>query len=470
MDQVQRPPASGDATRPVISTWWGELRALLALGWPLILAQIAQNALITTDVVMIGWLGGKYLAAATLANALFIGIQLLGVGITSAVAPMVAQAIGSGETGSVRRTVQQGLWVALALVVLLLPIVWNIGPIYIAIGQDPELTAMAEIFVHYAVWLFIPAFMIIVLRSFLSALGSTRVILVITLVGVVLNAVVDYALIFGNWGFPRLELAGAGIATTLVNVAMFLMMALYIALRPRFASYRIFAQLFRPDWAQFWTIWKVGGPIGLLLLAEVSLFTFAALLQGRLGSDEIAAHAVALQLISLAFMTPLGLSQATTVRVGIAYGAGDGAGVARAGWVALFATLAFMTTTALIFIAIPHMLVGLFLDAGNADNLRPLALAAQFLLVGALFQLADGAQVSMVGALRGLTDTRLPLIIALGGYWGIGFPVAWILGFHTEMRGVGIWFGLAAGLGAVALALTIRFGIRSRQVARLHPA
>lgn len=470
MDHVQRPPALGDATAPAILTWWGELRALLALGWPLVLAQIAQNALITTDVIMIGWLGGKYLAAATLANALFIGIQLLGVGITSAVAPMVAQAIGAGETGSVRRIVQQGLWVALVLVVLLLPIVWNIRPIYLAIGQDPELTALAEIFVHYAVWLFIPAFMIIVLRSFLSALGSTRVILVITLVGVVINALVNYALIFGNWGFPRLELAGAGIATTLVNVAMLLMMALYIALRPKFAGYRIFSGLFRPDWPQFWTIWKIGGPIGLLLLAEVSLFTFAALLQGRLGTDEIAAHAVALQLASLAFMTPLGLSQATTVRVGIAYGAGDARGMARAGWVALLATLAFMATTAVLMVSIPHTLVGLFLDAGNPDNARPLLLAAQFLLVAALFQLADGAQVSMVGALRGLSDTRLPLIIALAGYWGIGFPTAWLLGFYTDLRGVGIWFGLAAGLAAVAVALTIRFAVRSRQLGRISEA
>lgn len=470
MDQVQRPPESGAARQKPIGTWWGEFRALLALGWPLILAQIAQNALITTDVIMIGWLGGKYLAAATLANALFIGIQLLGVGITSAVAPMVAQAIGAGDRASVRRTVQQGLWVALALVVLLLPVVWNIRPIYLAIGQDPELTALAEIFVHYAVWLFIPAFMIIVLRSFLSALGSTRVILVITLAGVVLNAACDYALIFGNWGFPRLELAGAGMATTLVNVAMLLMMMLYIALRPRFAAYRVFSELFKPDWQRFFDIWKIGGPIGLLLLAEVSLFTVAALLQGRLGTDEVAAHAVALQLASLAFMTPLGLSQAVTVRVGIAYGSGNSQGIGRAGWVALVATLGFMTTTALAFVLMPHALVALFLDPTNPDNARTLVLAAQYLLVAALFQLVDGAQVSMVGALRGLTDTRLPLIIALAGYWGIGFPVAWVLGFYTELRGVGIWLGLAAGLAAVAVALTIRFAIRSREAMRAQPA
>lgn len=471
MNQVE-PALRGSAPAKFSALgWMGELRALLALGWPLVLAQIAQNALLTTDVIMVGWLGGKYLAAAALANALFICVQLFGVGITSAIAPMVAQALGAGDLRSVRRTVRQGLWVALALVLMLLPIVWNIRPIYLAIGQDPELSAMAEVFVHYAVWLFIPAFMMIVVRSFLSAHGATRPILVITLAGVVINGLLDYALIFGNWGFPRLELAGAGIATTLVNTLMLAMMICYITLHRRYRRYHIFARLFEADWPRFFEIWKVGGPIGLMLLAEVGLFTLAALLQGWLGTDEVAAHAVALQLASLAFMLPLGLSQATTVRVGLAVGEGNSEGVRKAGWVALGTTLVFMTIAASIFVAFPHQLVGLFLDPTNPANVRPLELAAQYLLIAALFQVVDGTQVSMAAVLRGMSDTRIPLIIALVGYWSVGFPVAYLLGFPAGMRGIGIWLGLAAGLAFVAVALTSRFALRERfGLIRLHGA
>ncbi len=440
----------------------GELKELLRLGWPLVLAQLAQNALFTTDVIMIGWLGSKYLAAATLANALFVGIQLFGVGVTSAVAPLVAQARGSGNLRAIRKTVQMGLWLSLALVALLLPLAWNIKPIYLAIGQDPELSAMAESFVHTAVWLFVPAFMIVVLRSFLSALGATRVILVITLAGIPLNVLFNYALIFGNFGFPRLELAGAGIATTLVNVVMLLMMVAYIVLHKRHRRFHIFARLSAPDLPAFLQLLKIGLPIGLMLLAEVSLFTCASLLQGWIGEAEVAAHAVALQLSATAFMVPLGLSQATTVRVGLALGQGDRHGVGIAGWTAFGVTLAFMSSTALLMVLFPHQLVGLFLDGTVAENMRPLSMAATFLSVAALYQLADGGQVAMAAALRGISDTRMPLVIALVGYWGVGFPTSYIAGFVFGLGGMGIWYGLAAGLGAVAVALTVRFAMRER--------
>jgi MATE family multidrug resistance protein len=440
----------------------GELKELLLLGWPLVLAQLAQNALFTTDVIMIGWLGSKYLAAATLANALFVGIQLFGVGVTSAVAPLVAQARGSGNLRAIRKTVQMGLWLSVVLVVLLLPLAWNIKPIYLAIGQDPELSALAESFVHTAVWLFVPAFMIVVLRSFLSALGATRVILVITLAGIPLNVLFNYALIFGNFGFPRLELAGAGIATTLVNVVMLLMMVAYIVLHKRHRRFHIFARLSAPDLPAFLQLLKIGLPIGLMLLAEVSLFTCASLLQGWIGEAEVAAHAVALQLSATAFMVPLGLSQATTVRVGLALGQGDRHGVGIAGWTAFGVTLAFMSSTALLMVLFPHQLVGLFLDGTVAENMRPLSMAATFLSVAALYQLADGGQVAMAAALRGISDTRMPLVIALIGYWGVGFPTSYIAGFVFGLGGMGIWYGLAAGLGAVAVALTVRFAMRER--------
>lgn len=454
---------ASSAATPFSSHSWGtEFRALFKLGWPLILAQLAQSALFTTDVIMAGWLGPKYLAAAALANALFICIQLFGIGVVGAVAPLVSQAIGARDLRAIRRIVRQGIWLSLILFVLLLPLAWNIGPIYRWIGQDPELVALAEIFIHYAVWLMLPAFLIITLRSFLAAHGATRVILLITIAGVFVNAASNYALMFGNWGFPRLELAGSGISTTLVNVVMLILSIAYIVTHRRFRRYHIFHDLLKPDWPHLWGLIRVGAPIGFMLLAEVALFTSASLLQGYLGEAEIGAHSIALTIASLAFMVPLGISQATTVRVGIAFGEGNAEGIRKAGWAAMVLTLGFMTCTAIVFLLFPHQIVGLFLNPSLPDNARPLALAASFLIVAALFQIFDGAQVTMAAALRGLSDTNMPLLIALFGYWAVGFPTAWFLAFHFGLRGVGIWIGLAVGLAVVGLILTIRFILRDR--------
>lgn len=455
-------PDSGVAA-PLSSAGWGaEFRALFGLGWPLIVAQLAQISLVATDTIMLGWLGPKYLAAAALANALFIATQLFGMGVVGAVAPMAAQALGSGDPQSVRRTVRQGIWMALLFAVLLFPVIWNIAPIYRLLGEDLELTSMAERFIHFAIWLIFPAFMIVVFRSFLSAHGNTRAIFLITVAGVIVNGLVDYALIFGNWGFPRLELAGAGIATTTVSFVMLIIMVAYTLTRAEFRPYRILHNFFRPDWPRFVELLRIGLPIGLMSLAEVLLFTSASLLQGWIGQDAVAAHAIALQLASISFMVPLGLSQAATVRVGLALGADNPDGIRKAGWTALAGTLIFMSATAALFLAIPHALVRLFLDPANPANAEAITLAVSYLLVAGLFQLFDGAQVTMGAALRGLSDTTMPLVIALFGYWAVGFPVAYVLAFPLGLAGVGIWFGLAAGLAATALILTIRFALRDR--------
>jgi MATE family multidrug resistance protein len=458
-------PATGarDAIAPPAArTWTGELKALFVLGWPLIVSQLAQNALLTTDVIMMGWLGPKYLAAGALAHSVMFCLLLFGVGMIGAVAPLVAQALGARQQKSVRRIVRQGLWASLLLGAIITPIIWNLRPLLLFLGQDAELAAMAESFAHTACWLMAPAFGIIVLRSFLSAHGATRVILWITIAGVIVNALSNYLLIFGNWGFPRLELAGSGLSTTMVNIVMFGLMLAYVLTHRKYKRYHILARFFEADWEHFRQIFRIGLPIGLMLVAEVALFTSATLMQGWISSASVAAHAIALQLASLTFMVPLGISQATTVRVGLAYGEQSPQGVRLAGWVSLATTLIFMSSTCALFLLIPHTLVGLFLDPANPENAETLTLAASFLVVAALFQLVDGAQVSAGSALRGLSDTMMPLILALIGYWGVGFPVAYIFSFVLGFKGVGIWAGLAAGLAFAAISLVARFAMRER--------
>lgn len=469
MDTKAAASVSG-AARSLSSHGWGaEFRALFTLGWPLMVAQLAQISLNTTDVVMLGWLGPKYLAAAALASAFFVAIQLFGMGIVEAVAPMVAQALGARDYRSVRRTLRQGIWAGILIALVLVPVAWNIAPIYRWLGQNEELIGMAERFVHYAVWLIFPAFQIIVFRSFLSAHGATRVILLITVAGFFVNAFCDWLLIFGNWGFPRLDLAGAGIATTVTNIAMLAFTIAYTLWHRRFRRYHIFHNFFRPDWPRFRELFRIGFPIGVMRLAEVLLFTSAALLQGWLGEDEVAAHAIALQLASISFMVPLGISQAATVRVGLALGERDREGIRRAGWMALLVTLLFMAATAIAFLLVPGPLVALFLDPANSANTHAIGLATSYLIVAGFFQLFDGTQVTMSAALRGLSDTRMPLVIALVGYWLVGFPVSYLFGFPLGLRGVGIWMGLAAGLAAVGLVLTLRWAMRERLGLTAHP-
>jgi len=463
-EMLQTSVAGGrDPIAPAVArTWTGEFKALFTLGWPLILAQLAQNALHTTDVILMGWLGPQFLAAGTLSASVIICLQLLGVGLVGAVAPMVAQALGARERRSVRRIVRQGLWVAILLAAIITPIVWNLAPLLIWLGQDPALARLAEPYSHTVVWLMAPAFGIVVLRSFLSAHAATRVVLVISVAGVFVNFAIAYALMFGNWGFPRLGLAGAGIATSTVNFVMFGLMLGYVLMHRKFRRYTILARFFEADWPHFREIFKIGTPIGLMLVAEVGLFTSAALMQGWIGASSLAAHAVALQWGSLAFMVPLGLSQATTVRVGLAYGERSASGVRLAGWVSLGTTLVFMSLTCVTFLLIPHHLVGLFLDPAKPENGEALALATSFLMVAGVFQLVDGAQVSAGSALRGLSDTTMPLILALIGYWAVGFPIAYVFGFVFGWQGFGIWCGLAAGLAFAAIALVTRFAMRER--------
>ena len=461
-EQVTAAPGGGAASVSTRSGWGAELRATFALAWPLVIAQLAQNALTTTDVIMLGWLGPRYLAAGTLATTFLMPFLVGGIGIVGAVAPLVAQARGARDIKAVRRIVRQGLWAAILLAALMVPILWQIRPIFAFLGQDPEASLMAEQFIHLAAWMLFPALAIIALRSLLSAFDATRIILVITLGGVLFNALLNYVLIFGHFGFPRLELRGSAIATVLTNILMFGLMLAYVLRHPRFKRFYVLMRFWMPDWPRFREIFRIGTPIGLTVLAEVGLFTAAAFLMGWLGTDEIAAHAIALQSASMAFMVPLGLGIAATVRVGRAYGRSDPEGIRKAGWTAFVLGTGFMAITCALFLTIGPTIVSWFLDPRVPENANALTLAATFLVVAGVFQLVDGAQVVAAHALRGLSDTKVPMMLAILGYWAVGLPIAYVLGFVVGWRGVGIWIGLAAGLAFVAVVLVARFAMRER--------
>lgn len=308
----------------------------------------------------------------------------------------------------------------------------------------------------------LPALFYIVLRSYVGALEMPVWSLVVGLAGVVYNALVNYALIFGKFGLPALGLTGAGIGSTSANLFMFLAMAIVVTRHRRFRRYHLFGHFWRPDWQRFREVWRLGLPIAVTIGLEITVFNAAVFLMGLIGAESVAAHAIALNLAALTFMIPLGLSQAVTVRVGLAYGRRDRDGVRRAGWTAFVLAVSFMAAMALLMLAIPYQLVTLFLDPADPANATVIPLAISFLFVAALFQIFDGAQAVGAGMLRGLHDTRMPMIYAAIGYWLIGLAIGVWLAFGAGWQGFGIWVGLAIGLAVVAVLMMARWLRRER--------
>lgn len=455
----------GTPAGPDRSHWRTEFVAMCKLAVPLALAQIANIALNTTDVVMMGWLGPKHLAAGTLAANLIFPCMLFSIGILTATGAIMAQELGGRQYKGVRRTVRQGFWVILMIFLPVGTFLWFGQDVLLLLGQEAITSAMAEGYLRTALWSVPPALGFIVIRNFIAAHERPRPAVVIAVVGILVNAALDYVLIFGKFGFPRLELVGAGIATTLVHVVMFAAMIGLTLTDRRYKRYFLYVRFWRSDWPRFREILSIGVPIGFTILAEAGLFAASGLLIGLLGSDALAGHAVALQCTAIAFMVPLGISQAATVRVGRAIGAGHPELVAAAGWSAIIVALIFVLLPAGLFIFLPDQLVGLFLGTRTPLNDAAFGFAVSFLWVAAFFQLADGAQVVALGALRGMKDTRVPLVMAVICYWPVGFGVAVGLGFWAGLGGVGVWLGLAVALTVVGVALSWRFHLNTRKLA-----
>lgn len=451
--------------------WRAEARAMLALAWPMILTNLAQTAMTTTDVMMMGRLGPDALAAGTLGANLYFMPMIFGLGLILATSPMMAFELGRRRHSvrDVRRTVRQGLWIATAVAVPIWALLWHTETILATMGQDRDLAREAGNYVRAMQWAVLPFYFYIVLRSFISALERPRWALVIVFAAVGFNVFANWCLMFGNLGFPALGIVGSGIATTLSSLLMFAGMAAVVMLERRFRRYRVFGRFWRPDWPRFREMLRLGLPIAGILAFEVTIFNAAALVMGLIDAVSLAAHAIAIQIASISFMVPMGLSQAATVRVGRAFGAGDREGIARAGWTAFAMGVGFMAVMAMLMLFLPRLLIAGFVDLGAPENQSVIALAVTFLALAALFQVVDGAQAVAAGMLRGLQDTTMPMIYAAIGYWGVGLPLGIWLAFPGGLDGVGIWIGLSSGLLVVAILLVGRWLQRDRLVAARMP-
>lgn len=441
------------------NSWKSHFLATLALGIPLIGAQLAQLGINVTDVFIMGRLGTAELAAMVLASQYFFTLFIFGSGFSTAVVPLAAQAFAQGDTMQVRRSVRMGLWVAVAFSILTLPAIWHAENVLVFAGQDPHVAKLAGDYLLIAGLGMIPGLAFMVLRSFLSAVGHAGFILYVTLIILVFNAVCAYCLVLGHFGLPALGMFGASIVALAANILGLLLTIVYIQRVEALRAYEVFVRFWRSDLHVLWEVFRLGLPISLTILAEVSLFTVASLLMGWIGTTELAAHGIALQWASVAFMIPLGLAQAATVRVGVAVGAGDHEALVRASWVVIAISVTCSVIGGLIYALIPFELASLYLDQSKPDASAVLAYAGGLVVIAGIFQLVDGLQAIAAGLLRGIKDTTVPMILALIAYWAIGFLLAYVLAFPLGFGGVGVWIGFLFGLLSASVLLLGRYAI-----------
>ena len=429
----------------------------MKLALPLIGSQVAQFAIGLTDAIMLGWYSLEAFAAQVLGGSFFFIVLILGSGFAFALSPVVATAAAQDDQILIRRSTRMSFWLVAFYGVITVPFLLVSEPIFLAIGQEPNLSYEATQYLLIQGYSVFPALFVMVLRSYLSSLEQAGMILYVTLSAVALNALINYLLIFGSFGFPEMGLRGAAVASLLVHFFSFVALAVYAAWRN--PGHELFSRFWRPDWEAIGNIFKLGWPIGLTVLAEVGLFTAASVMIGWVGVVELGAHGIAMQVASLTFMFHLGLSHAVTVRAGNALGRNDSEGLRRGALVAIVISLGFAILASALFVAFPEPLLKVFVSPKEPNLEALLAKGVVLLYLAAIFQLADGLQVIGTGLLRGLQDTRVPMLFAGFSYWAVGVASGYVFGFVFDLGAEGVWYGLVLGLFTASILMLGRFRI-----------
>ncbi|OCK57801.1 MATE family efflux transporter [Bradyrhizobium sp. LMTR 3] len=431
-----------------------ELAETLKLAVPIALTQLGQIAMMTTDIALIGRLGSEAMAAAALAHTVFFVSFTFGMGLVSAVAPLAAQAFGARNPNLIRRSLRVGMWAAFLMSLPMMALSFYGEQILLMLGQAPTAARLAQEYLLGLTWSVLPALWFMAIRGFMSAVNRPEPILWITLAAIPANALLVYLLLYGAFGLPQLGLFGAGLATSIVNLGTFLAGLWFAARRRPFRKFQILGHFWHVDWKLMRQLVVIGAPISLSFLLEYGLFGAAGLLMGIISTTALAAHQIALQVAAILFMVPFGIGMAATVRVGHAIGRGDAGAVRRAGYVATWLGIVLAAILTLAVVISRFGIARIFLGE-NTDATAELS--ATLLLVGSTFFIADAIQTIAAGSLRGMNDTRVPLLFAILSYWLIGFACACWLGFRTSLGAVGVWSGLSVGTAVYATLLLLRF-------------
>ncbi|BAZ09273.1 multi-drug efflux transporter [Calothrix sp. NIES-4071] len=427
-----------------------EIKSLLHLSVPLASAQIAQAATGFVDTVMMGWLGQETLAAGGLATTTFTTLLVSATGVIVAVSPLVAEAFGSGNNVKIRQVTRQGFWLSLLLSIPLMILLAHADSLMLQLGQAPEVVRTAKTFLDFIVWGFLPALTFAMLKSVISSLSQVRPIITIVVVGTLFNAIGNYILGFGKLGFPAMGLSGIAIASVLSQWLMLTLLIIYTLKHPQLKTFQLFKNLHHIEPKILREMIWIGAPIGISFAFETGLFSVTTYLMGLLGTDTLAAHQIVFQTIVVIFMVPLGMSFATTIRVGWWNGQNNSDGVRRTANISMCLGAIFMTCMAVVLLLFPRQIISLYLDINKPENAKILPLFTSMLAVAAISQILDGVQTTAQGALRGLKDTRVPMLLSFVAFWVVGLASGYFLGFHLGLNGVGLWIGQAVGVGTSA--------------------
>lgn len=442
-----------------------EFAVVITLGLPLALSHVAQVAMGALDTLMMGWYGVTELAALTVAGSLWFLCFMAISGMSWALTPLVAEAAEAAEQDDadqrIRRVTRMGFWLVTGLWLLAFGPMWFSEALMLWLGQTPEVAHLAQDYLRITCFSMLPAVWSMVLKSYLAALQHTAISLWVTAGAILPNAVLNYLLIFGVWGFPEMGVQGAALATILVAIGAFWVLMWYA--NHVFPQHSLFVRLWRIDGEAMWQVFRLGLPISITSVSEVGLFAGSAFLMGAIGELPLAAHGIALNIASLTFVMHLGISQAGTVRAGRAMGRKTAEDLRRVGRVAMILSFGMAMCTCVMFLSIPEVLIGAFLSPDDPQKDAIISLGVMLLAMAALFQLVDGAQVVGLGLLRGIQDTFVPMVIAAVSYWVIGFPLSYYLGLSLEIGPLGVWTGLVCGLTAAGAALIWRFWRLARQ-------
>lgn len=453
----------------IASSWRDHYIATVLLSLPLVVGQVAMIGIWTADIMMLGWISTDALAAGTQANRLYHPFYFIALGLTLAVSPLTAQALGSGSRRQARRVMRQGLWLAIIYGGIAMIPLWYGRELLLLLGQDPQLAENAKPFLQMLAPGLIPTYVYFVLRNYISAHKKPMPPVIVNVVGVVVNIALNKILSEGLLGMPAMGLAGIGLSTSITFTLMAVALVIYVDRFKPFGFTRPFARLWRMDWVITKRLLVIGFPISMTLLSETGMFIIAGLYIGLFGTVAVAASGISNQIAAVSFMVPLAISQASTIRVGHEAGAGRREDLMRAAIASVVLTLfVCLTLTVILGLGSKHF-ISAFLNKADADFLAVLALGIPMVLITALFQLADGLQVVFTSILRGINDTRVPAILSVLSYFGVGGTCGYLLATPFGLGPIGVWWGLLIGLTAGSVLIGGRCLLMRRRILAGQP-
>ena len=434
-----------------------EAKSLFKLAIPLVSAQVAQAATGFVDTVMMGHLGWKVLAAGGLASFTFQVVLNTLSGVVMGVSPLVAEAYGAGCKARIEQVTSQGLWLTAGISIVAMWALSQANVLMLWLGQTPETVTLASSYLNFVLWGLFPAVGFAMLRGVVSGLSQARIIMVIVIGGTLFNIVANYVLGFGKFGFPRMELAGLALASALSWWGMFAALVIYLLKHSELRAYGLFQTWYRLRVNLLKVLIVVGAPIGISIFFEYGLVLVLTYLMGILGTDVLAAHQIALQTGLMVFMIPLGMSFATTARVGQWFGRRDLKGTERAERTSLGIIFVAAVLVASALMLFREQIVGVYIDVSKPENREVLRLAVPMLIVVAIGHIFDAVQKTTLGALYGLQDTRIPALVGISAFLGVGLLSGYVLGFIVGFGGVGLWSGYYMGSITAAVVYIWRF-------------